>query len=138
LTRPGPAWSTEPVGPDAWKLDGLCAQIDPELWFPEKGERTRLAQRLCGQCSVQATCLEYALTNDERHGVWGGKSERQRQKMLGARSSAPRDSHPDAANREPRVQCDCGLSKCQGVVAASTRKGHRREVRELSAAPLAA
>ena len=64
--------------PLAWQADALCAQTDPEAFFPEKGGSTRDAKRICGQCNVRAECLEYALRNDERFGIWGGLSERER------------------------------------------------------------
>jgi len=62
--------------------DGLCTQTDPEAFFPEKGGRTDPALRVCASCPVSQLCLEYALANNERFGVWGGKSERQRRKIL--------------------------------------------------------
>ena len=65
----------------AWQADALCAQTDPEAFFPEKGGSTRDAKRICGQCEVKSECLEYALKNDERFGIWGGLSERERRKI---------------------------------------------------------
>lgn len=64
-----------------WMLEGLCAQTDPEAWFPEKGGSSREAKRVCGTCDVSTECLAYALTNDERFGIWGGLSERERRKL---------------------------------------------------------
>lgn len=65
----------------AWQTDALCAQTDPEAFFPEKGGSTRDAKRICTSCDVRAQCLEYALQNDERFGIWGGLSERERRKL---------------------------------------------------------
>ncbi|RLK47743.1 WhiB family transcriptional regulator [Microbacterium telephonicum] len=65
----------------AWQTDALCAQTDPEAFFPEKGGSTRDAKRICGSCDVRDHCLEYALQNDERFGIWGGLSERERRKL---------------------------------------------------------
>ncbi|MBX3088755.1 MAG: WhiB family transcriptional regulator, partial [Cryobacterium sp.] len=62
--------------PLAWQADALCAQTDPEAFFPEKGGSTREAKKICASCEVRAQCLEYALKNDERFGIWGGLSER--------------------------------------------------------------
>ncbi|MDR2620836.1 MAG: WhiB family transcriptional regulator [Propionibacteriaceae bacterium] len=62
----------------AWQESALCAQTDPEAFFPEKGGSTREAKRVCAQCDVREQCLEYALLNDERFGIWGGLSERER------------------------------------------------------------
>lgn len=65
----------------AWQVDALCAQTDPEAFFPEKGGSTRDAKKVCGACTVKQECLEYALANDERFGIWGGLSERERRKL---------------------------------------------------------
>ena len=65
----------------AWQSDSLCAQTDPEAFFPEKGGSTRDAKKICGSCEVRVQCLEYALANDERFGIWGGLSERERRKL---------------------------------------------------------
>lgn len=65
----------------AWQADALCAQTDPEAFFPEKGGSTRDAKRICTSCDVRGECLEYALNNDERFGIWGGLSERERRRI---------------------------------------------------------
>lgn len=67
--------------PLGWQADSLCAQTDPEAFFPEKGGSTRDAKRICTSCEVKAQCLDYALQNDERFGIWGGLSERERRKL---------------------------------------------------------
>ncbi len=67
--------------PLAWQTDSLCAQTDPEAFFPEKGGSTRDAKKICTSCEVRSQCLEYALNNDERFGIWGGLSERERRKL---------------------------------------------------------
>ncbi len=71
----------EPEGAFAWQEEALCAQTDPEAFFPEKGGSTREAKRVCQGCTVRTECLEYALGNDERFGIWGGLSERERRKL---------------------------------------------------------
>jgi WhiB family transcriptional regulator, redox-sensing transcriptional regulator len=68
-------------GPLSWQERSLCAQTDPEAFFPEKGGSTREAKKVCTQCEVRAECLDYALANDERFGIWGGLSERERRKL---------------------------------------------------------
>ena len=64
-----------------WQERALCAQTDPEAFFPEKGGSTREAKRVCLTCDVRSECLEYALEHDERFGIWGGLSERERRKL---------------------------------------------------------
>lgn len=68
-------------GAFGWQAEALCAQTDPEAFFPEKGGSTREAKRVCQNCTVRAECLEYALEQDERFGIWGGLSERERRKL---------------------------------------------------------
>ena len=65
----------------SWQDQALCAQTDPEAFFPEKGGSTREAKRVCASCDVRSECLEYALANDERFGIWGGMSERERRRL---------------------------------------------------------
>lgn len=65
----------------AWQSRALCAQTDPEAFFPEKGGSTREAKRVCLSCEVRVECLEYALAQDERFGIWGGLSERERRRL---------------------------------------------------------
>ena len=64
----------------SWQERALCAQTDPEAFFPEKGGSTREAKRVCTSCDVRGECLEYALAHDERFGIWGGLSERERRR----------------------------------------------------------
>ena len=79
-------FAVEPLDVDedgalGWQERALCAQTDPEAFFPEKGGSTREAKRVCVGCEVRSECLEYALENDERFGIWGGLSERERRKL---------------------------------------------------------
>jgi len=64
-----------------WHDRALCAQTDPEAFFPEKGGSTREAKKICTGCEVRSECLTYALANDERFGIWGGLSERERRRL---------------------------------------------------------
>jgi len=83
-----PGWNL--AGPEgaAWQDQALCAQTDPEAFFPEKGGSTREAKRVCRGCEVRAQCLEFALDNDQEFGIWGGLSERERRKVSRQADSA--------------------------------------------------
>ena len=70
-----------PLTDPRWDAAALCAQTDPEAFFPEKGGSTRDAKKVCQSCEVKAQCLAYALANDERFGIWGGLSPRERRKV---------------------------------------------------------
>lgn len=66
---------------NAWQERALCAQTGAEFFFPEPGSSVREAKRICGMCEMRSACLDYALTNDERFGVWGGLSEKERLRL---------------------------------------------------------
>lgn len=67
------------AAPDlSWQEQALCAQTGSEFFFPEPGSSVREAKRICGLCEIRSACLEYALDHDERFGVWGGLSEKER------------------------------------------------------------
>jgi WhiB family transcriptional regulator, redox-sensing transcriptional regulator len=77
----GPLLGEDPDDVLSWQDAGLCAEVDPDLWFPEKGGSVAYAKRVCRSCPVAAECLKFALANDERWGVWGGLSERERRRL---------------------------------------------------------
>lgn len=60
----------------------VCAQTDPEVWHPEKGQRltTLTAKLMCGGCPLLDVCLEWALDHptQTRYGIWGGMDEKER------------------------------------------------------------
>lgn len=72
---------------EPWMVEGICAQTDPESFFPEKGESTKAAKRVCMGCPVRGACLEFALQRNERFGVWGAKSERERRAIAKQRAA---------------------------------------------------
>jgi WhiB family transcriptional regulator, redox-sensing transcriptional regulator len=76
---------TSPGEPRYWQDEALCAEIDPEIFFPEKGGSTWQAKRVCRSCPVRSECLDYALTHEDagRYGIWGGFSERERRRLKG-------------------------------------------------------
>ncbi|MBW3605380.1 MAG: WhiB family transcriptional regulator [Actinobacteria bacterium] len=69
------------IEPVPWATEAKCLNADPDVFFPEKGGSTREAKRICAECTVRVECLEYALEHDERFGIWGGMSERERRKL---------------------------------------------------------
>lgn len=64
-----------------WTADALCAQTDPDAFFPDQGGSAAPAKAVCRLCAVRTYCLDYALAHDERFGVWGGLSEAQRRRL---------------------------------------------------------
>ncbi|MBT2477596.1 WhiB family transcriptional regulator [Streptomyces sp. ISL-94] len=67
-----------------WMDAALCAQTDPDLFFPEKGGSYQTANKVCASCPVRRQCADYAqiaergLSYPYRHGAWGGTSPRKR------------------------------------------------------------
>lgn len=74
----------------SWQRRANCMGVDPDLFFPERGASTREAKEVCRGCVVREECLEYALTNSEKFGIWGGLSERERRRIRRARALAGR------------------------------------------------
>jgi WhiB family redox-sensing transcriptional regulator len=65
-----------------WYDQAACLDgVDADAFFPDRGGSTRTARRVCASCPVKTDCLDYALANDERFGVWGGLSERERRRL---------------------------------------------------------
>jgi hypothetical protein len=65
-----------------WVVDGLCGQVDPELFFPRPNADASDAKAVCRECPVRTQCLAYALENEERWGIWGGMTPAERKRLL--------------------------------------------------------
>jgi len=102
-------WNTPEYLP--WMNDALCAETDPEAFFPEKGGSTRDAKKICTACEVKEQCLDFALERDERFGIWGGLSVRERRKLRRPRQSPAQKAAEAMAARLPKFQrlYDLGL-----------------------------
>jgi WhiB family redox-sensing transcriptional regulator len=94
-----------PGTPDDWRESAACAEVDPELFYPETGGPWNAAKRICAGCEVRAACLEHALSTREVHGVWGGTTPNERSRMLAGAGqprltrSAPRPQRRSECNR---------------------------------------
>ena len=78
----------EAAEPEGWQLFANCLGVDPDLFFPERGASTKEAKGVCQGCVVREDCLEYALDNGEKFGIWGGLSERERRRIRRQRALA--------------------------------------------------
>ncbi len=76
---------TATTSPGGWQLRANCMGVDPELFFPERGSSTREAKEVCRGCVVSEDCLEFAIANGEKFGIWGGMSEREHRRVRRAR-----------------------------------------------------
>ena len=74
----------------SWQDEANCLGVDPDLFFPERGASTREAKDVCRGCVVKNDCLEYALENGEKFGIWGGLSERERRRLRRQRAQNTR------------------------------------------------
>lgn len=63
-----------------WMDQARCAEVDPELFMPDRGGDNRTAKRICSSCEVIDTCREYAVARNV-HGIWGGLTERERLRL---------------------------------------------------------
>lgn len=115
--------------PGAWLGDALCAQTDPEAFYPEAGQDGKAAKRICARCPVNAECLSYAVVVDERHGVWGGMARKQRDALT---ALAVPGMPEVVVTLEPRVEANkTGLSAADTEVARMTAAGmSAREISE--------
>ncbi len=73
---------------ESWQMFANCLGVDPDLFFPERGASTKEAKAVCQGCVVREDCLEYALQNGEKFGIWGGLSERERRRIRRQRALA--------------------------------------------------
>lgn len=73
-----------------WKSLANCRGADPDLFFPGRTdwEQIRAAKEVCRPCLVREQCLEYALANGEREGVWGGLNGRERRRLRRERKAS--------------------------------------------------
>lgn len=78
-----------------WQYDGLCMDMDSEVFFSPEAERgakrvrrEENAKALCRRCPVMERCRQHALQAQEPYGVWGGLSESERAEMVGRHSIA--------------------------------------------------
>lgn len=102
------------LNPQPWADKALCAEVGGDLWFPDIGEDGGPAKLICASCPVQVECLQWAVDTSEQHGIYGGLSPRERQRLK--RGETPRVSLEDrlarAQARRPQPKpCNwCGHS----------------------------
>jgi WhiB family redox-sensing transcriptional regulator len=65
-----------------WRQHAACRGVDPDIFYPVSEEEAEEAKAICASCTVRETCLDFALSNRERDGVWGGATERERRRMV--------------------------------------------------------
>lgn len=69
---------SEGINHQSWMDEGACVGSGVNF-FPTRGEATHPIKVLCQSCPVKEECLSYGLM--QKHGIWGGLSERQRRQV---------------------------------------------------------
>jgi len=125
MTLMFPIWS--------WAAEALCAQADPELWFPDRGESNKVAKSVCRQCPVKEQCLQEALMTPD-YGIWGGTSEAERAQMrreLGIKLPSGHIRHGTEAGARQHYRK--GERPCSECMEAQLRYGQDRRRKRVPA-----
>lgn len=69
------------VGDTDWMGSAACEGVDPDVFFPGSGESDEHAKAICRSCPVRLKCLDYAITNRQAHGIWGGLNDTERRRV---------------------------------------------------------
>lgn len=93
------------------RLRSACAGLDPSLWYPDQGATARGGRAICATCPVLPLCLELALARGEKHGVWGGASERERRRLAVVWVQRAHDYRPG-----------CGSPRCRWCRAVDAHR----------------
>ena len=73
-----------------WRDDAACRDQDTALFFPHNEDDAGAAKRICAVCPVRGDCLSWALATNQRDGIWGGMTERERRRERRLRQAAAR------------------------------------------------
>jgi WhiB family transcriptional regulator, redox-sensing transcriptional regulator len=65
-----------------WRQRAACRGIDADIFYPTSDEEAEEAKAICSTCAVRQVCLEQAISQREREGVWGGLTERERRRLI--------------------------------------------------------
>ncbi len=70
----------------SWELQAACRTEHTGIFFSGNTVMQDRAKAICQGCPVREDCLEYAMANDEKFGVWGGYTERERNRLRRVRA----------------------------------------------------
>jgi WhiB family transcriptional regulator, redox-sensing transcriptional regulator len=90
--------STADLMPPQWHEEAACKGLAADIFYPLDDDAVSVAKSVCGECSAQERCLEYALAVREKDGVWGGATERERRSLMRRRRRAAAKVKPAAAS----------------------------------------
>jgi len=130
---PGDEHSESPISYRPPRLDGvvLCAEVDPDLWFPEVGQSNKEAKDICRDCEVRDACLQWSLNADERYGVWGGVSATERSRLRKRKPlGRPESDIVHGTERGARAHERRGESACRACRDACNAAYTRRQAKQ--------
>lgn len=104
---------------EPWMDSSICAETDPDAFFPEKGGSTVEAKRICKGCPVRVECLEYALRTEQRFGVWGGYAERERRQL---KRGIPVEAVIRRSRQENGHSFNCKCAECKPELAPEPQR----------------
>lgn len=118
-----------------WMEHAACRGVDPDLFFPARGEDQDAVKAICAACPVRFDCLDYAMVNSEKFGVWGGLSEKQRRALRRhGRPTPPQIVH--GTNGGHRAHLRRGEQPCVDCLHAHSE--YQRHIRPSRASGLTA
>ena len=71
-----------------WRDQAACQGLESAIFYPADDGEAESAKTVCEECLVRAPCLDYALEQRERDGVWGGSTEKERRRIQRQRRRA--------------------------------------------------
>lgn len=86
-----------------WQNKANCRGVNPSLFYPERGVSTSEAKNVCAGCEVSNECLEFAVQNGEKFGIWGGLSERERRTIRRSRRLRIKEAEAEARKLEEEI-----------------------------------
>lgn len=78
LNRELVGWFGEELHPPLWRKSAACKGTDSSVFFIERGQTAKAAKAICAGCPVVGACLDFAIEENMRMGVFGGMTERER------------------------------------------------------------
>lgn len=111
-----------------WQDFALCRGVNADLFFPGQGESTREAKAVCVDCPVRQACLEYAIANNERFGIWGGLSRRERERLVTHRQGAVRPINHGTVGgyKNHHLHGSAPCTACRAAYTKAKRDSERR------------
>jgi WhiB family redox-sensing transcriptional regulator len=113
----------ELVPTSSWAARAACRGLDPELFFPARGQAAGQAKAVCAVCPVTAECAEYAAIVHQNKGIWGGLSERQRRRLV----TRPKPQKlPAYHGTDSRYARGCRCDRCTEAHRAAHNERQRK------------